>query len=94
MNLSGKILNNLNEAVDEASKSDYKEFNNQISFLIDDEQEAIDGYEKALNILKDKMTDYQYVKISEVLNHIIDEEKEHIEELNKLRDELDLTSSN
>ena len=40
------------------------------------------------------MTDYQYVKISEVLNHIIDEEKEHIEELNKLRDELDLTSSN
>lgn len=94
MSLSGKILNNLNEAVDEASKSDYKEFNNQISFLIDDEQEAIDGYEKALNILKDKMTDYQYVKISEVLNHIIDEEKEHIEELNKLRDELDLTSSN
>ena len=94
MSLSGKILNNLNEAVDEASKSDYKEFNNQISFLIDDEQEAIDGYEKALNILKDKMTDYQYIKISEVLNHIIDEEKEHIEELNKLRDELDLTSSN
>lgn len=94
MSLSGKILNNLNEAIDEASKSDYKEFNNQISFLIDDEQEAIDGYEKALNILKDKMTDYQYVKISEVLNHIIDEEKEHIEELNKLRDELDLTSSN
>ena len=40
------------------------------------------------------MTDYQYVKISEVLNHIIGEEKEHIEELNKLRDELDLTSSN
>lgn len=92
MNLSGKILNNLNEAVDEASKSDYKEFNNQISFLIDDEQEAIDGYEKALNILKDKMTDYQYVKISEVLNHIIGEEKEHIEELNKLRDDLDITS--
>ena len=94
MSLSGKILNNLNEAVDEASKSDYKEFNNQISFLIDDEQEAIDGYEKALNILKDKMTDSQSVKISEVSNHIIGEEKEHIEELNKLRDELDLTSSN
>ena len=52
-------------------------------------QEAIAGYKNALDILKDKMTSEQNDEKYKVLNHIILEEKEHIEELKKLKSDLE-----
>ena len=89
MNVSKNIISNINEAVEDASKVDYKEFNKQIAFLIDDEEEAIEGYENALKVLQNKMTSDQNKEIREVLYHIILEEKEHIEELKKLKSDLE-----
>ena len=89
MKIMSKILNKINESVENASDTDYKEFNKQIDFLIKDEEEAIDGYNNALEILAPITTDYQYNKITQTLTHIIDEEKEHIEELKKLQNDLD-----
>lgn len=92
MKFSQSIFKNLNESVEEASQADYAEFNNQIALLIEDEEEAIAGYESALTILQDKMTDYQNNEIAKVLLHIISEEKEHIKELKTLKNDLDITS--
>lgn len=92
MKITSKILNKINESVENASDTDYKEFNKQIDFLIKDEEEAIDGYTNALETLVPITTDYQYNKIAQTLTHIIDEEKEHIEELKTLQKELDITS--
>ena len=79
MKITSKILNKINESVENASDTDYKEFNKQIDFLIKDEEEAIDGYTNALETLVPITTDYQYNKIAQTLTHIIDEEKgEHI----------------
>ena len=92
MKITNKILNKLNESVENASDTDYEEFNKQINFLIKDEEEAINGYNNALEVLASITTDYQYNKITQTLTHIIDEEKEHIEELKTLQKELDITS--
>lgn len=92
MRVSNKILDSINESIEDAENSDYKEFNNQISILIEDENEAINSYENAMDVLSKIMTDYQYNEIVRVLSHIIKEEKEHVEELKKLRDDLDITS--
>lgn len=89
MNISKNIISNIKEAVEDNSKVDYKEFNKQIAFLIEDEKEAIDGYENALKVLQNKMTSEQNKEIREVLYHIILEEKEHIEELKKLKSDLE-----
>ena len=89
MKISKNIISNIKEAVEDNSKVDYKEFNKQIAFLIEDEKEAIAGYKNALDILKDKMTSKQNDEIYKVLNHIILEEKEHIEELKKLKSDLE-----
>ena len=89
MNISKNIISNIKEAVEDNSKVDYKEFNKQIAFLIGDEEEAIAGYKNALDILKDKMTSEQNDEIYKVLNHIILKEKEHIEELKKLKSDLE-----
>lgn len=79
MKITNKILTKINESED---------FDNQIQLLIDDELEAIDGYNKALTILVDTMTDSQYNKIKEVIFHIISEEKEHIQELTELKNNI------
>ena len=89
MNISKNIILGINEAIEDNSKVDYKEFNKQIAFLIEDEKEAIDGYENALKVLQNKMTPEQNKEIREVLYHIILEEKEHIEELKKLKSDLE-----
>ena len=89
MNISKNIISNIKEAVEDNSKVDYKEFNKQIAFLIEDEKEDIDGYENALKVLQNKMTPEQNKEIREVLYHIILEEKEHIEELKKLKSDLE-----
>lgn len=89
MNISKNIILSINEAIEDNSKVDYKEFNKQIAFLIEDEKEAIDGYENALKVLQNKMTSEQNKEIREVLYHIILEEKEHIEELKKLKSDLE-----
>ena len=89
MNISKNIILSINEAIEDNSKVDYKEFNKQIAFLIADEKEAIDGYENALKVLQNKMTSEQNKEIREVLYHIILEEKEHIEELKKLKSDLE-----
>lgn len=82
----------LKESVDKASDSNYKEFNEQIAKLIEDEQEAIQGYEDAMKILLDDMTDNQNSEIREIMTHIINEEKEHIEELKELKKNIETTS--
>ena len=82
----------LKESVENASESNYEEFNNQIAKLIEDEQEAIQGYKQDIDILSNSMTDYQNSEIFRTMSHIIDEEKEHIEELNKLKEDIDITS--
>lgn len=79
----------LKEAINNASESDYKEFNEQISYLIKDEEEAIDGYVEAIKVLEDKMTEGQNAEIHRVMTHIINEEKEHIKELKELKSKLE-----
>lgn len=82
----------LKESVNKASDSNYKEFNEQIAKLIEDEQEAIQGYEDAMKILSNDMTDSQNSEIHEIMTHIINEEKEHIEELKELKKNIETTS--
>lgn len=56
-----------------------------IKDLIRDEEEAIEGYEYAIKRLSSCDIKYnEYKKAEEVFNHIIGEEKEHIEELENL----------
>lgn len=50
-----------------------------IAFLIKDEIEAIEGYDKILNKLHS-----EDIEVIKVLRHIRDEEIEHVKELNKL----------
>jgi len=89
MKISGKIIDKINEAVNDVQESDYKAFNKQIALLIADEKEAIEGYEKALEILTGRMTNAQYNEIKRELDHIIQEEREHIEELESLKSKID-----
>lgn len=57
-----------------------------IDLLIKDEVEAIDGYNKVLNSLKSRgLLKNQILSLEDTLKHIRDEEKEHIEELNRLK---------
>lgn len=85
MKITGKIMDKLYEsAIKDAQESNYPAFNDQMNFLIEDEEEAIQGYTNALSNLKGSMTEEQYSEIEKVLNHIIEEEKEHIKEINEL----------
>lgn len=57
----------------------------EVDFLIKDEEEAIDGYEKSKQTLsKYDIPSDEYIKIVKVYDHIIGEEKEHIRELEEL----------
>ena len=67
----------------EEPKLDTKE--EAIDFLISDENEAIDGYNKVLAKLDDyDLSEEERASYEAVLNHIIKEEQEHIEELTKV----------
>lgn len=67
----------------EEPKLDTKE--EAIDFLISDENEAIDGYNKVLAKLDDyDLSEEEKASYEAVLNHIIKEEQEHIEELTKV----------
>jgi len=52
-----------------------------IEFLIKDEEEAIDGYDRAIKLLTSSNGDKSKI---EVLQHIKDEELEHIKELKEI----------
>lgn len=80
MKITGVILNNLNEDVD------FTNLGNALDFLIRDEVEAIEGYQNVLNKVKPNMSESQYKSLEENLNHIISEEREHIKELQQLKD--------
>lgn len=62
--------------------------NVEINKLIEDEQEAIDGYNKALEVFKSKYDEETFGEIAKVINHIIAEEHEHIEELIELQENM------
>lgn len=67
-------------AVGEEKDLDFKKI---IKALIDDENEAIDGYDRAIKyVTNSEMEDKE--KIIEVLQHIKEEELEHIEELKEM----------
>lgn len=77
------ILDGIEEVeLDDEPKIDTKE--EAIDFLKGDENEAIEGYEKVLTRLDDYELGEDREKYEKVLNHIIEEEKEHLEELEKL----------
>lgn len=63
---------------------DSDNYQDVIQFLIDDENEAIDGYNKAKDRLSNLLSEDEYTKYLEVIEHIISEENEHIEELTKV----------
>lgn len=56
-----------------------------VPFLVTDERDAVAGYEKAAEIVADSDLDNKY-EILEVIDHIKEEEEEHIEELTDLID--------
>ena len=60
-----------------------------VRFLIEDEEEAIDGYKKADECLKSLDNEELRVEISTLYNHIIGEELEHIKELQDALQKLD-----
>ncbi len=68
-------------AVDEEGSE--KEFKDIIEALIKDENEAIDGYDRAIKYLVNSNIEEKEKKI-EILTHIKDEELEHIEELKEV----------
>lgn len=61
-----------------------KEFVNKINFLIDDEYEAIDGYDEVIEFFNNSKEPNKNTIIKQ-LKHIRDEEEEHIKELNELK---------
>ncbi len=64
------------------SKEDLKSI---VKALIDDENEAIDGYDKAIKFITNSdMPDLIKTAYLEKLNHIKNEEIEHIEELKEI----------
>ena len=61
-----------------------KEFVNKINFLIDDEYEAIDGYDEVIEFFSNSEEPNKNIIIKQ-LKHIREEEEEHIKELNELK---------
>lgn len=61
-----------------------KEFVNKINFLIDDEYEAIDGYDEVIEFFNNSGEPNKNIIIKQ-LKHIREEEEEHIKELNELK---------
>lgn len=82
MNISNDILANV--------KSQEEDISSVISFLIRDEEEAIDGYKSKLNVIKKQLDKSQLLLVDDLFSHIIDEELEHIEELEELAKKLNV----
>ena len=83
MNLSRSIFDEVNKTTQE------DKVNEVLNFLIDDEEEAIEGYTKSINDLGKLLTDEEKIQlVNERFIHIIDEEREHIEEIKSLAKDL------
>ena len=65
---------------DKKEISNAKSFDEVIDLLVSDEEEAIDGYTEAIEKLKE-LDEKEKEKLIDMLSHIRDEEKEHIDEL-------------
>ena len=86
MNLSRSIF----EEVNKTSQED--KVNKVLNFLIYDEEEAIEGYTKSIDDLGKVLTDEEKIRlVNECFSHIIDEEKEHIEEIKSLAKDLGIS---
>lgn len=86
MNLSRSIFEEVNKTTQE------DKVNEVLNFLIDDEEEAIEGYTKSINDLGKLLTDEEKIQlVNERFIHIIDEEKEHIEEIKSLAKDLGIS---
>lgn len=86
MNLSRSILEEVNETFQE------DKVNKVLNFLIYDEEEAIEGYTKSIKDLGKVLTDEEKIRlVNECFSHIIDEEKEHIEEIKSLSKDLGIS---
>ena len=86
MNLSRSIFDEVNKTTQE------DKVNEVLNFLIYDEEEAIEGYTKSINDLGKLLTDEEKIQlVNERFIHIIDEEKEHIEEIKSLAKDLGIS---
>lgn len=86
MNLSRSIFEEVNKTTQE------DKVNEVLNFLIDDEEEAIEGYTKSIDDLGKVLTDEEKIRlVNECFSHIIDEEKEHIEEIKSLAKDLGIS---
>ena len=86
MNLSRSIFEEVNKTAQE------DKVNEVLNFLIDDEEEAIEGYTKSIDDLGKVLTDEEKIRlVNECFSHIIDEEKEHIEEIKSLAKDLGIS---
>lgn len=65
-----------------------KEYLNKLDFLIEDENEAIDGYVNAIELFTSMEEDKKKIIINQ-LEHIKEEEEEHIRELEELKKVLE-----
>lgn len=65
---------------DKKKVSDAKSLDEIIDLLVADEEEAIEGYNEAIEKLKE-LDEKEKEKLIDMLSHIRDEEQEHIEEL-------------
>ena len=65
---------------DKKKVSDAKSFDEVIDLLISDEEEAIEGYDEAIEKLKE-LDEKEKEKLIDMLSHIKDDEEEHIREL-------------
>lgn len=78
---------NVYETIKENS-SDVQNIREIFQSLIKDEQEAIAGYKRAMSTLHLHLDAEAIKRVKEVFNHIIDEEKEHMDELEALFKEI------
>lgn len=86
LNHARKKINSMGLITDIKSNLGKETIYDTIQFLIDDEHEAIDGYEKAKKQLQYfNMPAESYDNAVALFDHIIAEEKEHIEELQALK---------
>ena len=86
MNLSRSIFEEVNKTAQE------DKVNEVLNFLIYDEEEAIEGYTKSIDDLGKVLTDEEKIQlVNERFIHIIDEEKEHIEEIKSLAKDLGIS---
>ena len=86
MNLSRSIFDEVNKTTQE------DKVNEVLNFLIDDEEEAIEGYTKSINDLGKLLIDEEKIQlVNERFIHIINEEKEHIEEIKSLAKDLGIS---